>query len=109
MTTRLSEPFRRLLLTLLINSTEVSSWGITDINITDDVLSFCVNGFKYQGQVKLSVSNSDHFTIQLGSHSFENVKLVDVFVILDSAIEQTDSYNEDLQNYIQKRLTPSQP
>lgn len=102
---RLNNAFRSLLLTLLSNSTEVSSWGITDINITDNMLSFCVDGFKYKGVVKLSATNSDNFTLQWGSTSLEDVKLSDVVGVLDNFIEHTDNYDKDLQDYIQKRLT----
>lgn len=96
---------RRLAMTLLHEEVIIASWGITKVEIEDTNLCFYVNGLKYSGPVKICVLNSGDYEVYFGeeSHGIQGIETIVSF--LDNTIEMTDSYNKDLECWINKRTS----
>ena len=101
----LSSPIQTLLLMLLANDEIVGSWGITDIEISFNSISFNVNGFLYVGRVLIFPNDSNLYTIELSTQTFEHIELDRVVQVLDSEIEKSEDYIQELTLWIKNRLT----
>lgn len=90
----ISENLRKLLFCLIKNDVIVTSWGLTDINISESKLIFSVNGFKYRGKVKIEVSDcTDFYNIYFEGNDMEKCDIVQIISFLDMKIEN------DVSNY----------
>ena len=49
----MNKKIKELLVELLMHETVVGSWGVTEINIGENEVSFRVSGFNYKGIVQL--------------------------------------------------------
>lgn len=83
---------------LLKDKVITASWGIKDINITYSSLIFYVNGLKYKGKVTITPDNNV-YNIHINNKTIENCKLEHLLKTLDSEIEQTSNYGEDLYHW----------
>ena len=90
---------------LLANDEIVGSWGITDIEISFNSISFNVNGFLYVGRVLIFPNDSNLYTIELSTQTFEHIELDRVVQVLDSEIEKSEDYIQELTLWIKNRLT----
>lgn len=96
---------RTMLQLLLVNPVIVGSWGITDIIISDESLSFTANGMKYEGVISVECEkDSPDYTIHCKSSgiSYYHVNLNSLLKTLDNIIEQTDDYIKDIAQWIIK-------
>ena len=86
------------------------SWGIENtLIIGKKILSFKVNGFKFQGIVFIHLNFDDTFVINLvkDMKSYEIVETIggvyieDLVPIIDSKVEKTENYLEDVSNWLE--------
>lgn len=83
---------RMLLICLLKNDIVVTSWGLTDITISETELIFKVAGFKYRGKVKIEVSDcTDFYNVYFEGGDIENCDIEHIVEILDMKIENDES------------------
>ncbi len=97
----LSKGIRSLLVTFLNDSVIIASWGITDIKIEDNKLSFKVDGLIYQGAVVIIEQDCNYLVIMEDCEFSSNL---DILVnALDEKIEKTENYTDDLINWIENK------
>jgi hypothetical protein len=82
----------------------VFSWGFCNAQrLPDDKgLRFRVNGFKYQGIVEVVYNEClDLFEVRLVQTGVvtENVYLDNLVEVIDSMVEKTDNYEEDVKKW----------
>ena len=86
-----------LIIELLKHRNAVESWGVSDIGISCDSLSFCVQGLRYSGRITVTSQGGDYVIasetdmIVMSSQLLERLPQV-----LDDMIERTDNYIQDL-------------
>lgn len=91
---------KKALICLLQEEEKVSSWGICQINIDENTINFNVDGFLYKGRISIKCDETcyeirfEHGTKILCANTIE---LAD---ILDSNIEKTENYQQDLENWL---------
>lgn len=99
---KLSSEIRILLLTLLANDEIVSSWGVTDIDISFSSLSFNVNGFLYTGRVVITPDSLGSYSVKLATKTLGNIDLNRIVQMLDLEIEKSEDYIDNLTLWIKK-------
>lgn len=82
----------------------VFSWGFSNAQRlpNDTGLRFRVNGFKYQGIVEVIYNEGlDLFEVRLvqTGEVTENVYLDNLVRVIDSMVEKTDNYEEDVKKW----------
>lgn len=89
----------------------VMSWGVVEAKVIDYGLEFEVNGFKFQGTVRVVwTGNGDTYNViylkdgkvEKVDSNISNDKLVDT---IDNYVEKTDNYEEDVQNWLLDEVT----
>lgn len=93
----ISNGIKSLLLSLLEDKVVVSSWGISNITISNASLKFDVNGIKYKGTIIIESLNSNDYNIRIDNNSINVNNPSDLIILLDYEIEKTDDYLYDLQ------------
>ena len=72
----------------------VSSWGISNIVISDQSICFDVNGFKYKGKVKISPSQNESICVSLlDADKVIQTNLFSIVKTIDDVIEKTELYD----------------
>lgn len=94
----MNEELKQLILVLLADKIKVTSWGITNINTSDSSLEFNVSGFLYQGKVKIDAL-LESYIICINGDTIK-CQLEEVVSILDSKIEKSSNYIEDITEWI---------
>lgn len=102
---KLNKTIKQSLITLLKEEEIVSSWGISDISIIDNKVSFKVEGFRYKGLVTIFSNGEGLLDVVLDSRSHKNVPIDNILAILDSEIELSDDYINELRCWIEKQIT----
>ena len=98
----MTEKIRVLLLALLQQDVVVASWGISEIEITPSKVSFCVNGFKYNGEVPISTRDRDnHYDISIGNQNIPCCDKKEIVPILDFLIECDSHYKNILEAFFE--------
>ena len=90
---------KKALICLLNNEVVVCSWGLTNININESSIEFDVFGFLYQGNVKISPIEFG-YRIDLGNNVFIESSLEDLVYKIDTLVEKSDNYENDLRDWI---------
>lgn len=91
---------KKALICLLQEEEKVSSWGIYKINIDESSINFNVDGFLYKGCISIKCDETNyeiHFEHGKIIRCSDAGKLTD---ILDSNIEKTEDYQQDLENWL---------
>ncbi len=92
-----------ILAALLESELLVASWGISDIKISSDSVSFSVDGMKYQGLVSISQTSSSDCIVSLrGKNSFR-CSQIELVSKLDDLIERSDNYYGDLLDWFNRK------
>jgi hypothetical protein len=81
----------------------VMSWGSQKFKAleNDKGLSFTVNGFRYQGIVKVEYDHgSDTFTVIVGNEVQEDVHLGEVVDVIDVLVETGDMGQDDYEECV---------
>lgn len=97
----LTTSIKLLLVKFLSESTTVGSWGVTDILVEENKLTFKVNGFLYQGTVEIHISDS-LYSVSLEGDRF-TTNLDTLVSDLDEKIEKTPNYTSDLMEWLEKQ------
>lgn len=96
----LTEKIKNLLIILLQQEVVVASWGISEIEVTPSKVSFSVSGFKFNGEVIISVTDKDNqYVINIGSQIVYCDK-EQIISLLDTLIERDNNYKELLEDYL---------
>lgn len=84
---------------LLKEEEKVLSWGMTNISIKGSSIHFDVDGFIYQGHIIIKCDEM-YYEIQL--EDGKKIRCLDVELtdILDSNIERTENYQQDLEKWL---------
>lgn len=90
---------RCLMQTMLEAQETVASWGITNIKIGNDAISFDVCGFKFEGSVFIKTNNHG-YDVYLNNELKVHSEHKDIVCCLDNLVERTDNYEDDLFNWI---------
>lgn len=83
---------RMLLISLLANENVVLSWGITNIEVDENRVSFDVSGFLFQGHVTIKEDTSGYCVLLNNTIVMKSLQLDDVIPKLDQAIECDSDY-----------------
>jgi hypothetical protein len=97
---KLSSGIKSVLLTFLEDELIISSWGLSCINITSNILRFNVDGIKYKGIVSIEALNDSDYIVTIGEQSYnvKGTKLIKEFI--DEQIECSDNYTLDLERWL---------
>jgi len=90
---------------LLLQPTILMSWGFQSPRITNNGLSFHVNGFKHKGRIIIKYNDGqDLFDIYLLDGNDKTVETINMVYfdqlveVIDERVEKTDDYNERINN-----------
>ena len=93
----------RLALIEMLNSSEiVASWGISEIQFANNKLIFNVNAFKYKGKICISANRIDNCKVLLNGGKELICDLKGLVSSLDELIEHTETYYEDLGDWLHR-------
>lgn len=87
---------KEALIFLLGEEDIASSWGFSNITISDTSISFHVDGFIYKGGVCIRCDNQCYHVTFDDGRTF-SCSLYDLVSALDSSIEKNDSYIHNLE------------
>lgn len=94
---------KNLLVLLLKHDIVVTSWGVTDIKISESRISFQVSGFRYQGIVEINApTDSNDYLIHFSHNPPVRCDLESVIELLDDRIEKSDTCYQELQTRLCK-------
>lgn len=93
--TMIPKDIRELLLCLLYDEIIVSSWGISDINVTETIVSFYVAGFKYQGKVVIEVKDGSTYEIILDNEKLGCFTIDAIVKTIDERVEKSENCYRD--------------
>lgn len=96
----MNHSLRLLLSEFISHPAIVASWGMTQPTITDHDVSFNVNGFKYEGRVSIIPIKDGLYEVRLGNTPYSDISLQCIIKFLDCLIERTDSYLNDISNWL---------
>lgn len=91
---------REVLVLLLGARGVVASWGMSNININPHSLSFNVNGLRYKGKVRIVPAPEAQYAVILRNGNKLYCTAEDMVYQLDTIIEHTESYSDDLLKWI---------
>ena len=100
----LFESIRNIAILLLQEEVIIASWGISNVKIFDSHICFHVNGLKYNGLVDIQAKDGEMFEILLNETSIGQCHLDNAVNTIDNAVEKTDYYQQDLEEWIKKNL-----
>ena len=85
----------------------VWSWGAKSwTNVANKGLAFNVSGFKFKGNVMITLNSLDLFNIYFHNRNgkvtseVNDIYIDDLIIVLDEAIEKVDNYKEAVYNSI---------
>lgn len=96
----MKKEIRNLVNRLLHEELIVQSWGITNIQIIENVIRFEVCGFKYKGLIIIS-TDANGYNVNIGNKNIQS-SLDNIINVLDDEIEKTENYTSDLSKWINK-------
>ena len=91
---KLNQKIKKLLIKLLENEVTVLSWGISNIQVSICNLSFEVNGFKYKGNVQITIENKGYRLILKEKNII--CSLDNIVSIMDNEIEKNENYMSNI-------------
>ena len=87
-----------MLIELLTNKIIVTSWGITNLKVSDAGISFEVDAFKYKGIISIVASTKqNHYKLRIGERQFKDCHLKDVVEMIDKEVEYGSNYQDVLK------------
>lgn len=88
----LSQDIRDLLLAILHDEVIPMSWGISEINVGSDRVSFFVYGLIYTGRIEITAVDRHKYRVVLDGSNRGDYQLESIFASIDSLIELNGSY-----------------
>lgn len=98
----LNKGLRSVLVALIKNDVITASWGVSNIGINTDSLSFDVIGLKYKGSIIIEAVNESEYIIHIGERIVTLYSANDLVAFLDKIIERTPNYLLDLNQWFIK-------
>lgn len=95
----MNKRIKELLVELLMHETVVGSWGVTEINIGENEVSFRVTGFNYKGIVQLRC-NDEYYSVGMGKKTIFKIELSSIVEVIDKEIESSDDYYKKVARWI---------
>lgn len=97
----MDERLRKILILLLKGCEKTASWGIYNMQVHADSITFCVSAMKYAGRITIEPISDNCCMV-----TFEDGRCVKcdfgiVVTQIDLKIERTNSYAEDLSKWLQ--------
>lgn len=89
---------KKALIFLLNEEDKVSSWGLSNISITETSIEFDVDGLVYTGRIIIKSNNFD-YQIIFDDGGLETCSLRNLVNVLDYKIERTGNYLQDLEGW----------
>lgn len=94
-----------VLLDFVSNPAITSSWGISNIQVTDEQILFEVSAFKYIGKVIITdVGEFVRITL-VQNHTEFSTKPNLVLSAIDDMVESDGNYRENLKNWIVNKIS----
>lgn len=89
---------------LMHNPSIYWSWGPSEFKEIEDGASFNVNGFKYQGEVRILYNGgSDTFSVVIGERQIDDIYLDELVNTIDHEVEYTgEDYLERVDNFLKQ-------
>lgn len=91
---------KEALICLLKEKEKVSSWGISNISIDESSINFNVDGFLYKGCVSIRCDETFYEIHLERGKKLKCLNAVELTDILDSNIEKTENYQQDLESWL---------
>lgn len=95
----MNEKIKKALITLLNEEVIIASWGIANMTINPTSFEFQVEGFIYQGRVKIDILD-DGYRVGFETGTSFDCSDEDLVTILDRHIEKTNDYLDKLEHLI---------
>jgi len=93
---------RNLLLQIIEEKEVATSWGINNINIEENAISFSVNGLKYCGKVNITFKSIACVDITFADEhkTICSVDIFNVVSIIDREVEVTNNYCQSIMDWL---------
>lgn len=101
----MDDKIKEMLFAMLADSTVVGSWGVSDIHIGQDVLSFCVDGFRYRGPVEIR-ADGEAYDVSLAGVCFNGLSTGEAVLTVDREVEADDNYLRDVAKWLHHNGKP---
>lgn len=95
----MTENIKSILLNFIENPIIVASWGISEINVNHDSISFAVSAIKYVGKVIIE-DNDTSVSIKLNNANFYTSNITIVTTAIDDLIENGPNYSRELRKWV---------
>lgn len=98
----MNEKIKKLLVELLMHENVVGSWGITEIKIEENEVSFLVSAFMYNGIVRIRC-NDENYSVQLDEKTIVGFELYSIVDVIDKEIEASTDYYKKVARWIAEK------
>lgn len=99
-----SKEIKRMLLELLKNNTVVVSWGISNLTIEGDEITFEVDALKYKGVVAVFVSKrQNYYDLKIGEKVIKELLINEVVDMIDKEVEYSNNYPDLLTKILKMK------
>lgn len=99
----MTENIKSILWDFIENPIIVASWGISEINVKHNSISFAVSAIKYVGKVIIE-DNGTFVSIKLNNSNFSTSNLCIVTSAIDDLIENGPNYSRALKKWVLESL-----
>ncbi len=99
----MSNEIRNILLLFLKEKVIVASWGMSEISILPNCLTFSVEAMKYKGTVRITPVGTADCMVGLADKQTFQCSTEDLVSTLDGVIEKSDGYFVDLIDWFDKQ------
>lgn len=98
----ISKSMRKLSETMLGEEVILASWGISNVILNENTMTFTVSGFKYTGPVEIVSQGDNSYQVALGNIVIGTFTCDTIVEALDRAIERTEDYPNTLRGWLSK-------
>ena len=93
---------KQIVISILKDSEIVSSWGISDIRLTSDSVSFTVDAMKYKGDVAIKTRLNKKCMVSFGEGIGIPCTYDTIVKTIDLKIEYSENYTEEIEKWLQE-------
>lgn len=91
---------RKALLAFLNNKPVIACWGMSNIRIAPNTITFNVKGLLYSGSVSIECYSPNNYTVRFGNNLPLFCTLQNLVGFIDVQIERSPDYIEDVTKWI---------
>ena len=99
----MNKNLKRVMIVLLKEKEIISSWGISNVHMKGNVLSFQVDGFIYKGSICI-VCNTSYCEARFANSKTIKCNALDLSKVLDAAIEKDENYLLNLETWLASQI-----